>query len=88
MIYNQIPMVDVLKNDNHKKCIAVWDYTNKAMSYEILKFANIDPIDLPASDFYFEADKEEIESFLNHFNAAVCSSDKLKFNRFFNISKL
>lgn len=88
MIYNQIPMVDVFKNDTHKKCIAVWDYTNKAMSYEIVEFANIDPIDLPASDFYFEADKEEIESFLNHFNAAVCSSDKLKFNRFFNISKL
>lgn len=44
MIYNKIPVVDVFKNDNYKKCIAVWDYTNKTMSYEIVEFANMDPI--------------------------------------------
>lgn len=74
MIYNKIPVVEVFENDNHKKCIAVWDYTNKTMSYEIIEFANIDPFDLPASDFYFEADAEEIKSFLNHFNAAEMSN--------------
>lgn len=52
----------------------MWDYTNKTMSYEIVEFAYIDPIDLPASDFYFEADTEEIESFLSHFNAAEMSN--------------
>lgn len=74
MIYNKIPVVEVFKNDNHKKCIAVWDYTDKTMSYEIVEFANIDPIDLPASDFYFEADAEEIESFLSYFNTAEMSN--------------
>lgn len=52
----------------------MWDYTNKTMSYEIVEFANINPIDLPASDLYFEADAEEIESFLSYFNAAEMSN--------------
>lgn len=66
MVKNEIPVLDLFIQEG-TKYIAEWNCQFNTIKYEVKEEVAVDLIDLPSSDFYFDADKEELECFMEHY---------------------
>lgn len=67
MVKNEIPVLELFIQKGIKYT-AEWNYQFETMKYEVKEQSEIDLIDLPTPDFYFDAEKDEIECFIEHYH--------------------
>lgn len=67
MVKNEVPVLDLFIQQGTKYTVE-WNCQFRTMSYGVKEQSEIDLIELPAPDFYFDADEEEIECFIKHYH--------------------